>query len=224
MKGGILCWLDRRWLQFSRCGETDLKIGILADIHEAHQQLRRAIDCLRSEKVQEFVVLGDIFETGRGLENTVELLAQIGVVGVFGNHDLGLSVAPDEQTYRRYGTQIVDFFAGLRPRYEIDDCLFTHSQAWMDPADIEQPWYLHPIPATDKLLAQNFAATDQRVMFQGHYHRWLAAVPAGPLSWQGGSSLKLDMNQRYLIVVHAVCDGWSAVYDTERAFLQPLRI
>lgn len=199
-----------------------MKIGILSDIHERHAYLRRAIHRLRDEGVQCFVVLGDIFENGRHIEPTVELLLHAGAVGVFGNHELGLAVNPDELFCRKYGAHVLAFFAGLHARYALGDCLFTHVQAWMDPLDVEQPWYWHDIPATAELLARNFAATTQRVLFQGHYHRWLAATPDGPLDWQGETLLVLEPGRRYLIAVHAVCEGWCALYDTDSSCLQPI--
>lgn len=45
-----------------------MRLGILADIHEDNERLERAVDLLHRERVDQFVVLGDIFETGRSLK------------------------------------------------------------------------------------------------------------------------------------------------------------
>src|SRR5437867_4065298 len=70
-------------------------------------------------------------------------------------------------------------------------------------------------------LGGNFAAFPHRRMFVGHFHRWLAVTPDGPLSWSGDRPITFDPDQRYLVVVAAVCDGWCAIYDTENDVLTP---
>lgn len=201
-----------------------MKLGILADIHEATGQLREAIDRLRDAGAERLVLLGDVFENGRALDETIAILEGAHVTGVFGNHELGMCIDPCPELRHRYAGPVLDYFGTLRGRHEEGDCLFTHAQAWMDPADIEQPWYLHGPPDTPEVLARNFAATDKRVLFQGHYHRWLAATPEGVLPWRGEGPLVLEPGRRYLVVVHAVLDGWCACYDTATGELLPVRL
>jgi predicted phosphodiesterase len=200
-----------------------MKLGILSDIHEANDLLRAALAGLSACGAERFVVLGDLFETGRAVRETVAILAEAGAVGVWGNHDLGLVLDPDERFRTRYGEEVLAYCATLRGRYEEADCLFTHAQAWMDPADLEQPWYLHDCPETPDLLARNFTAMPHRILFQGHYHRWLAATPDGRLPWQGEAPLRMGEG-RYLVVIHAVCNGWCALHDTDTSELRPVRI
>jgi hypothetical protein len=45
----------------------------------------------------------------------------------------------------------------------------------------------------------------------------------GRVAWNGELPLSLGADQRYLIAVAAVVDGWCAVYDTDAAELIPLR-
>jgi predicted phosphodiesterase len=201
-----------------------LRLGILADVHEATDQLREAIQSLNARGVDRFVFLGDLCDSGRAIAESTALLDEVGAIGVYGNHDLGLALEPDDHFRQRYGADVLTFFAALQGRHEEADCLFTHSQAWMGPADLEQPWYLHGLPTEPDLLPRNFAATERRVLFQGHYHRWLAATPQGPLLWKGDEPLHLHAGQRYLVVVHAVCHGWCAHYDTETGELRPVRL
>lgn len=42
-----------------------MKLGLLTDIHEHVSHLRVALDRLRSERVDQIVVLGDVFALGR---------------------------------------------------------------------------------------------------------------------------------------------------------------
>jgi predicted phosphodiesterase len=51
-----------------------MKLGLLADIHEQTDYLRKAIDVLQQHGADRFVVLGDVFEMGKRIEETIHLL------------------------------------------------------------------------------------------------------------------------------------------------------
>jgi hypothetical protein len=55
----------------------------------------------------------------------------------------------------------------------------------------------------------------------GHLHRWLLGTPDGLLPWQGETPVRLDHSRRHLVVVHAVWDGWCALFDTQTNDLIP---
>ncbi len=48
-----------------------MRLGILADIHEQVRRLRKAIAVLQEHGADRFVVLGDVFDTGQRIEQTV---------------------------------------------------------------------------------------------------------------------------------------------------------
>ena len=52
--------------------------------------------------------------------------------------------------------------------------------------------------------------------FMGHYHRWLLVTPEGIQTWRGDHPIVLDAAQRYLVTVHAVCDGRCACLTPPR--------
>jgi len=114
-----------------------MKLGLLADIHEHTRQLIKAIALLQQHGADRFVVLGDVFETGKRIEQTVRLLQQVEAVGVWGNHDVGLCFDPSEAVCQRYSADVLNFMGSLRPHLEIDCCLFTHVEPWLDPFNIE---------------------------------------------------------------------------------------
>jgi predicted phosphodiesterase len=114
-----------------------MKLGLLADIHEQAKQLRKAIAVLQQHGADRFVVLGDVFEMGKQIEETVSLLQRVQAVGVWGNHDIGLCFDPDEKVCQRYSAAVLSFMGSLQPRLEIDGCLFTHVEPWLDPHKIE---------------------------------------------------------------------------------------
>lgn len=200
-----------------------MKIGLVADIHEDVEGLALALARLREEAVDRMVVLGDVFETGRRIAETVPLLADAGAVGVWGNHDLGLCHEPGEWARSRYAGPVLDYMRTLRPRLELNGCLFSHGLPCWDPTD-PAIYYLGDRPETTEGLSACFAAAPQRVTFVGHFHRWLLATPEGCLDWDGSKPVVLEPGQRYLVVVAAIVDGWCAVFDTTNGRLVPCRL
>ena len=201
-----------------------MKIGILADIHEDLEHLRRALAILQDQEVDRLVLLGDIFETGDRIEETVEVLERAGAVGVWGNHDFGLCRDPHEDLRRRFSLRVMDFMAGLRPRLEVEGCLFTHVEPWLDPEKVEDLWYFEGPPKTPEDLARSFDAVPHRVLFVGHLHRWLLGTPEGLLPWSGEGPVALEAGGRYLVAVHAVCEGRCALFDTQTDRLVPFDV
>ena len=198
-----------------------MRLGILADIHEHTRQLQRAIAVLRQHGVERFVVLGDVFEMGKRMEETVGLLQEVGAVGVWGNHDIGLCFDPDDRVCERYSAAVLAFMGSLQPRLEAGGCLFTHVEPWLDPHRVEDLWYFDGPPDSPEKLARSFAAVPHRVLFIGHFHRWLLGTPGGLLPWRGEGPVRLEGDKRYLAVVHAVWDGNYALFDTEANELVP---
>lgn len=198
-----------------------MKLGLLADIHEQSRRLQKAIAQLQQHGAERFVVLGDVFDTGKRIEQTVELLLEVAAVGVWGNHDVELCFDPSDHVCRRYGAAVLDFMGRLQPHLEIDGCLFTHVEPWLDPHSVLDLWEHHDPPDTPEKLARNFAAVSHRVMFMGHLHRWLLGTPGGLLPWRGESLVSLDRQHRHLVVVHAVWEGKCALFDTETGDLLP---
>jgi len=198
-----------------------VRLGLLADIHEQTEQLRKAVDVLQQHGAERFVVLGDVFEMGKRIEETVRLLQDVAAVGVWGNHDVGLSFDPSEKVRQRYSASVLDFMGSLQPRLEIDGCLFTHVEPWLDPHKIEDLWYFDGPPDTPEKLARSFSAVPNRVVFLGHFHRWLLATPAGLKPWRGEGPVRLDDPVQHLVVVHAVWDSNCALFDTQSNTLIP---
>jgi hypothetical protein len=198
-----------------------MRIGILADIHEEVRWLGLALERFRQERVDQVVVLGDVFCTGRDILPTVELLRLAHPVGVWGNHDFGLCFDPAPLVQERYAGPVLDFVATLRPRLEIDGCLFSHVEPWLDPTDLAQLWYFDGPPDTPAKAARSFDAQPHRVMFVGHFHRWLIARRTGCLGWDGSAPIRLDPWERYLVSIAAVCNGKCASFDTDANELVP---
>lgn len=200
-----------------------MRLGILSDIHEDVPHLRRALETLSARGVDRLVILGDLYRLGEAIRETVAMLSGSGASGVWGNHDFGMCIRPDE--FRAdYGDAVVDFFAALRPRLEIDEAGFTHVEPWLDPESLDDLWWFEGLPETPARLAQSFAASTHRVMFVGHFHRWFLATPAGLTAWKGEGPVSLSPGERFLVGISAVCEGYCAWYETESHLLVPIDV
>jgi hypothetical protein len=100
----------------------------------------------------------------------------------------------------------------------------THVQPWLDPEKIEDLWYFDGPPETPDQIARSFAAVPNRIIFVGHYHRWLLATADGVQAWVGDRPIVLDAGHRYLVAIHAVCDGWCALFDSGTNELVPFTV
>ena len=116
----------------------------------------------------------------------------------------------------------MDYLGTYRPSLEVADCLLSHVEPLRDLGDAAGLWYFGPLPDTPDLLAPSFAATDRRVLFSGHRHRWFLADERGAVDWDGGRPVELSRPGRWLAVIGAVCEGRCAVYDTDAAVLTPV--
>ncbi|MFO0950661.1 MAG: metallophosphoesterase family protein [Isosphaeraceae bacterium] len=203
-----------------------MKLGLLADIHEDVERLSEAIERLRSLGAERFVMLGDVFDAGDRdrIDRVAGLLLELKAEGVWGNHDFGLCVDPDEYVQRTFTERTLRYMTSLHDRLVVDGAHFSHIEPWLDPNALEDLWQCGPHPDTPEQVAQSFAAVPHRRIFMGHNHRWIAAVPGKLLDWEGESTLQFDPNVRSFVVVHAVVDGWCALFDTSEDVLMPVKL
>ena len=199
-----------------------MKLGLLADVHEAVEPLSEALRTFRQEGVDQVLVLGDVFETGARIRETCRLLADAGAIGVYGNHDFGLCVDPTADVRARYAGVVQEFMATLGPRLEFAGCLLTHVEPWLDPNRIEDLWYFGGIPQTPAQFQRIFQAVPHALVLGGHMHQWLLVTPDRLEPWQGDCPLQLAPDRRYFVVVDALCNGSFAILDTDSRRLTPL--
>jgi hypothetical protein len=200
-----------------------MKLGLITDIHEHVDYLRAALDRLWSEGVDRIVMIGDVFEMGIRIEETCRLLSEAGAVGVWGNHDFGLSFQPGTDLRERYSPALIDFMTSLKPRLEIDGCYFAHIEPWLNPEELCDLWYFDGLPDKPEKLGRIFEAVSNRLMFAGHFHKWLLASPEQIEDWSGESPVSLG-GGRFFVVVGALCDGRFATLDTKSSELVPFSL
>ncbi len=96
-----------------------MKPGLMTDIHEHVEHLKTALNRFQVEGVDQVVVIGDVFETGERIDETCRLLAGADAIGVWGNHDFGLCVEPNEEFRTKYGDDAINFMTSLKPRLDV---------------------------------------------------------------------------------------------------------
>lgn len=200
-----------------------MKLGLITDIHEHVEHLRTVLDHFRRENVEQVVMIGDVFSTGERIEETCRLLAEANAVGVWGNHDFGFCVDVPDVVRSTYPTSVLDYMASLRAKLHLGDCHFAHIEPWLDPEELADLWYFEGPPDEHGKLGRIFNAVPHRLLFAGHYHKWLLATPDAILAWKGEEPIRLA-DGRYFVVVGALCDGRFAIFDTESSELTPLEI
>lgn len=204
-----------------------MRLGIVTDVHNHTAALAGALAIFRERGVDRVVTIGDTcdpFLKDDRAGHLASLLDGCGATGVWGNHDFTLCWNPPDAVRERYPPQVLGVMTRMEPRLVIGDCHFSHMESSVDPFDVAQLWDHGDSPLDLMQRARlAFAATDSLRQFVGHYHRWWAATPEGPIAWAGDGPLHLDARKRYFVVVAATCDGWCAILDTDQGLLEPLR-
>ena len=205
-----------------------MRLGLVTDIHNHAAELRRALALFREHGVDQVVTIGDTcdaFSTDRGADDVAALLDGCAAVGVWGNHDFTLCRDTPERIRQRTSPHVLNVMARMQPRLVLGDCHFSHKESSVDPHDVAQLWNVSEVrPNSMERAHMAFAAVASRWQFLGHYHRWWAATPDGPLDWAGDRLLTFEPAKRYFVMVAAVCDGRCAIVDTEKRWLQPLQL
>ena len=197
-------------------------IGIVADIHDALEPLRKALLLLRERGVERIVTLGDAFDSWRPGERGAEiacLLQDADAIGVWGNHDFGLSHEVSGQIRDQADPVLLAFASRLQPQLVVEGCRFSHIEPWKDPRRLEDLWFFDGVPETGERAQRSFEAVPERIIFVGHFHSRLVVRREGRLEWDGVRSIRLGQPHRHLVLVPAVVDGWCVTYETAQSEL-----
>ena len=197
-----------------------MRLGLLADIHEAVEPLAAAVRELKARRVDAFVMLGDVLEAGERVDETVALLAALPGAGVWGNHDLGLCGEIEPALRGQFTAATIDYFSRLTAWVDLDGSRFQHIDPHLDPSSFEDLWRF----TTDEERIAGFGRCSHTRVFAGHMHRWGLFTPERQVAWDGEETFRYEADERYLTLVHAVRDGWCGLVDSDRGELEPIRV
>lgn len=199
-----------------------MRLGLIADVHEAVEYLAAALDRFRREGVDRIVCAGDIAGTGERLDETAALMAEAGVIGVWGNHDYGFCHAPGPNARGSPAPEALAYLRALRPCLEVGGAHFSHVEPWLDPEDPADLAYYGPPPGALQTLPLSFRAVPHPWIFLGHFHRWALVTPEGPTEWRGQRPIVLDPRSRWMCVLGPLMDGRCALFDADSGLLEPI--
>lgn len=94
-----------------------MRLGILADVHNEAEELRRALSALRIRGVDQVITLGDIcdpFAPGEEMGSVASQLADCQAEGALGNPDFVLCQDVPEVCPQRYPSAVFDWMAGMQ--------------------------------------------------------------------------------------------------------------
>ena len=156
------------------------------------------------------------------LEGTVALLDEAGMVGVWGNHDFGLCRDnPTAEDRLRYSERLLEFMGRLRPRLEVQGCLFTHVEPWLDPEKVEDMWFFEGPPENPRAARPDLLGGPAPGHVRGTLPPLAPGDARGHPTWSGDGPIVLEAGNRYFVAVHAVCQGGCALFDTATGLLTP---
>lgn len=202
-------------------------IGILSDIHDAVDSLKTTLYKFRRLGVHQVVSLGDAFETFKPRQPGAEvarLLREVGTIGVWGNHDFRLSHWISEGIRSKADPDLLEFSETLKPQLVVDNCRFSHVEPWLDPRNFEDLWHFSDEPGLPDNAKRSLEAVPEQFVFVGHYHHWAITNMDETIEWDATGRISLSRDQRYVVLMAAVRNGWSAVFESTKAQLTPLRV
>lgn len=151
------------------------------------------------------------------------MLSSAGAVGVWGNHDVGASLFPSAHLLQRADPDVLAFARTLEPFLVLSGVRFSHIEPWLDATRLTDLWTYDGPPSTAEKAQRSFDAVPERMLFLGHFHRWLLMTPRGQIPLDPTAPVPLPDSGRVLVVVAAVLNGWCALFDTETHVLVPVR-
>jgi len=194
-----------------------MRIGLLADIHEDVEGRRAAIAWLRREGASSLITLGDIFETGARFSDTVDLLRDADVSGVWGNHEFALYAGRGGES----GGELLRL-EDSRLHAAVDCPTRIGRRAFQPCTSVYRPdghrttVVRRARPARRQAAAPNFAAFPHRGCSSDISHRWLAVTARGPVDWSGDRPLGVRPQHSLIWLWLPLCATDGARFTTPR--------
>ena len=199
-------------------------IGVVADIHDAVAPLKRALARFRQVGVDRVVTLGDAFNVcrrGSPAVDVARMLHGARAIGVWGNHDFGLSRGVTDELRHTAHPALLAFASQLNPSSWSRTAVFR-VEHHLDPTNIADLWVYDELPNPQN-ANRCFRAVGEKFLFMGHHHQWLIIGSDGSFMRDIEQPVTLAPAERYLVVMGALVDGWCATFDSVTATLTPIR-
>lgn len=209
-----------------------MRYAVLADVHANLHALRAALARLERERIDRYLVAGDLVGYGPLPDECVELIAELGATCIAGNHDLmALGELSDERCIAlarrslRWTREVMapstrDYLAALPARAALDGGIVMAHGSLDDP----QEYVTEPAQATAQLMQLAAEHPAAHLLVVGHTHRAWACDETGAGLKPADGVLSVAGPRRHLLNPGAIGQARErrvrsrfAVVDTERA-------
>lgn len=157
-----------------------MRIGVVSDIHGNLVALRAVVADLEHRGVDAWLSLGDLVGYGPWPNECVDLVVDLGMLGVAGNHDLvatgelsgARSSRRAQETHRWTGTElredVLEHLASLPRRLEVFGLVLTHGSL-----DDPEEYIKTASQASDQLRQLSSMGAEATTLLLGNTHRQL---------------------------------------------------
>ena len=187
-----------------------MKFGVFSDVHGNLEALLSVLKCLKAERVDRRVCLGDLVGYGPDPGACVDLVREHADMVLAGNHDhaaLGLTDLSHFNPYARFAllwtqsqltAEVVSFLSGLHVANSWEGLCFAHSSPC-------EPLMWHYMISSEDAQA-NFRCFAEPICFVGHSHSPVFFVEESPVRVVCVQTTRfaIEKGKRYLINVGSV--------------------
>jgi predicted phosphodiesterase len=184
-----------------------MRFGVISDVHGNRPALLAIVERLRGEGVDAWLSAGDLIGYGPHPNECVEIVAELGALGVAGNHELivlgrleGRSSSRRAHTSHEWTADvlrddIVAYLAGLPRRLETDGIIVTHGSL-----DDPEEYVRSETKALQQLHQLAQERPSARCLIVGNTHRqFCCAEHDGSIKIGHRGAMRLDPRRRHLL-------------------------
>lgn len=213
-----------------------MRCAILSDIHSNLEALQAVAEVCQAEKVEAFFCSGDIVGYGANPNECIDLIRQLRVQCVAGNHDWGVSGKVDLNYFNPEAKEAIlwtrknlvfDYFAWL------DDlkAVFKNAELMLVHGDLDAPSLFDYLKDIDH-AAKTFSLMSTQVCFVGHTHVPRIFIQDQNKTFESNDfSFQLNPSCKYIVNAGSVGQPRDnnpmasfCLYDTDKETLQIRRV
>jgi predicted phosphodiesterase len=184
-----------------------MRYGVISDVHGNLIALRSTVRTLSSEGVDAWLSVGDLIGYGPQPNECVELVAELGPIGVAGNHELavlgqlaGASSSRRARATHAWTAEILrddvrTYLARLPRHAEVDGMVLTHGSL-----DNPEEYVGSAVKALGQLKELASTYPTAKCLIVGNTHRQLlCAEDRGTLQVSHRAAMRLDLRRRHVL-------------------------
>jgi predicted phosphodiesterase len=184
-----------------------VRLGVISDVHANLDALTAIIAAVRRRGVDAWVSAGDLIGYGPHPNECVDVVSELGVTGVVGNHELivlgrlrGAGSSERAHASHRWTREVlrddvIDYLAALPLRLEIGPVVVTHGSL-----DGPEEYVRTAAQAAAQLDRLEHSHPSARLLVVGNTHRQLLVGEGdGAVSFRTGAMTQLPTSRRHVL-------------------------